>query len=173
MMAMMILKCISGTSRSRGLNGIRVLMLLLISEAHRMASHGSWTYILQARDLKRDWLLSNSSSNSPGKAQLGRVWSDTYPYKDQLCSGGLSWGKDCDQSMFFQHGGVHGHDVHAGYSQKKGGGWLLGFCIKGWLSVMPSKQALKSPLPLSRPSTPHPSLPSFLSKLPIKKIRYF
>lgn len=97
-MAMMILRCISGTSRIGGLNGIRMLMLLLISEAHRMASNGSWIYVLQPRDLKRDWLLFNSSSNSQGKAQLGGAWSDTYPYKGQLC-----WGNESGKGLWSVH----------------------------------------------------------------------
>lgn len=60
-------------------------------------------------------------------------------------------GKDCGQSMFYQHGEVHGHYVHAGCSQKKEGGLLLWICVKDWSSVRPSRsnQALKSPLPLS------------------------
>lgn len=68
---MMILSSISGTNRIRDLNSTRMLLLSLISQAHQIATNGSWTYIPQPWDPRKGWLLLfDFSSNSQGKAQL-------------------------------------------------------------------------------------------------------
>lgn len=155
---MMILSCRSGTSRIWDMNDIRMLLLLLISEAHKMATNGS-------RDPKRDWLLLfNSSSNSEEKVQLGSAWVRYLPLQRSAMFRGTGSGKGpCLVHALPTWWGSQ--SLHECWMFLEDGGYFYDSVL-----CLQDQTRLWNPYFLFQDPQ---SLLSFLPKLPIKKIRYF